>query len=188
LLACVGLVLVFFVFNKSNPVPDNPISPQPVITQPVAPVVTMQPAMKTPRSGQTALPGFNPNGVFMDDFSNHDSGWGKNRSDDYILAYENGGYRIWVNKSEYIYWSTLAKSLPGDLAIEVDATKTGGPDENGLGVLCRYQDENNFYMFVIRTDGYVLISKEVGGEDVGLSSEQLQPSDAVHQGSASNHI
>jgi hypothetical protein len=187
-LACVGLLLILFVFNQNKPVPANPVLPQPVITQPAAPAIPTVSIVETPQSGPIAGPGFDPNGIFVDDFSDPNSGWGRDRSDDHIMDYEKGGYRIWVNKAQYMYWVTPGKNFPEDVIVEVDATKTGGSDENEFGIICRYQNENNYYMFTISSDGYMLISKEQEGEQVGLSSEQMESTDVIHQGSASNHI
>jgi hypothetical protein len=144
--------------------------------------------VKTPPGGQTALPGFDLNNFYIDDFSNPTSGWNRERTDDHIMDYDNGGYRIKANKSNWTFWANPNKNYAGDIIVEVDATKVGGPDENGFGVICRFQDENNFYRFMISSDGLEVISKKENGKWVNLSADQWKPSDAIHQGAAKNHI
>ena len=72
--------------------------------------------------------------------------------------------------------------------MEVDATKTSGPDNNGFGLICRFQDNDNFYYFMVSSDGYQVIGKYQGGQNQYLSAEKMQPTDAVTAGSATNHV
>jgi hypothetical protein len=74
------------------------------------------------------------------------------------------------------------------VGIDVDATKAGGPDKNEFGVICRYQDANNYYRFMISSDGYAVITRIKDGQRSYLSADKMQPSDAIHQGAATNHI
>jgi len=195
IIGCIAVVVVLFVFNQDKPLPENPVILQPILTEPVIPqpVITQPPlvtptVIKTLSSDQTALPGFDPNAIFIDDFSNPASGWDRDRNDDHIIDYENGSYRIRVNKPHWTFWANPNKNFDGDVIVEVDATKTGGPDDNEFGVICRYQNTDNFYLFTISSDGFAIISKIQDGKSVGLSSEMMQSTDAIHQGAASNHI
>jgi hypothetical protein len=138
--------------------------------------------------------GTNSNVLFQDDFSNSSSGWDTVRDAEGVTDYENGGYRIYINKTTYSFWSNpgLGSSLPGDLRIEVDATKTAGPDVNDFGVVCRYTLSNekaNFYQFVVTSDGYVGIVKVTqSDQQVITKGEKLIESSAVNKGNASNKI
>jgi hypothetical protein len=186
IVVCIVGEVVLFIFNQKKPLADNPVIPQPVITQPLP--VTPRPVIKTPTSGQTALPGFDLNSVFKDDFSNPASGWDRLRTNDGITDYENGKYRISVNKTNTLIWATPRKTFNGEVGIEVDATKAGGPDKNEFGVICRYQDADNYYRFMISSDGYAVITRIKDGQRSYLSSDKMQPSEAIHQGAATNHI
>jgi len=190
LLGCIVAGVAIFLFNRQNPPPVSieipTIDTGPLITQ--APVIPTTVVVKTPPGGQTALPGFDPNDFFIDDFSNPASGWNREQVTDRIMDYQNGGYRIKVNKSNWSYWANPKKNYAGDVIIEVDATKLGGPNENGFGVICRFQDENNFYRFMISSDGLVVISKKEAGNWLNLSADQWEPSAAINQGAARNHI
>jgi hypothetical protein len=126
--------------------------------------------------------------LFQDDFSDTNSGWDQYREADFVTDYENGGYRFFVNQDYYDIWANPGLNFT-DTVIEVKATKIGGPDENDFGVICRYQDENNFYMLIIASDGYYGIGAVEGGGDMELiGSEYLEISEQINQGSATNEI
>lgn len=126
--------------------------------------------------------------LFSDDFSSTNSGWDRVQEDDVVTDYANGGYRIYVNEVNYDMWANPSKSFPGDVRIEVDATKSGGPDDNDFGLICRYQDVDNFYFFMISSDGYAAIGKYEGGSQQFISSDNMQKVDGITPGAATNHI
>lgn len=126
---------------------------------------------------------------FQDNFSNEATGWPSVRKEEGITDYENGVYRIFVNVSNDDYFATpQLPSPPSDVRVEVDATKVAGPDNNDFGILCRYQDNNNVYQFVVSSDGYIGILKLVDGSMQSIAAETLIESPIVHEGNAQNHI
>lgn len=139
-----------------------------------------------------------PKLLFKDDFSGSGSGWDQIRDTDGITDYENGSYRIFINTlgtqgNGMSYWASpgLGDQLPSDLRIEVDATKSGGPNDNDFGVICRYtkaNDSQSFYQFVATSDGYIGIVLVNDGDQKIISSEKLVPSDALKTGAATNHL
>jgi len=129
-----------------------------------------------------------PEGVlFQDDFSSTSSGWDSYSGDDGTTDYTDGQYRILVLIDNQDYWANPGYDFE-DVIISVTADKKGGPDDNDFGIICRYQDETNFYYGVISSDGYYGILQVLDGEQYLLSSDALEYSDAIHQGSASNEI
>lgn len=127
-------------------------------------------------------------GAFTDDFSDPSSGWDRNSDTDGVTDYSNGKYQILVKGTSLRLWATPGQNYTGDVNIDVDATKAGGPDDNILGVICRYQDTDNFYRFFISSDGYAAIGKRLAGESTLISSDKMQPASAIHTGAATNHI
>ena len=99
--------------------------------------------------------------LFSDDFSDPPSGWGAWEQEEALVDYFSGGLRILVNEPHFDFWSVAGKDFQ-DVQIEVDAVKFAGPDDNDFGILCRYQDKENFYMLVISSDGYYGIAKLKG--------------------------
>jgi hypothetical protein len=76
----------------------------------------------------------------------------------------------------------------GDVAIEVDATKNGGPDDNDFGVICRYKSLDQFYYGVISSDGYYAIIKVTTDGSQTLGRDHLDYSDYINRGFTTNHI
>ncbi|MEW5828322.1 MAG: hypothetical protein AB1846_05475 [Chloroflexota bacterium] len=100
--------------------------------------------------------------LFQDDFSSTGSGWDRDDWENGLTDYANDAYRIYVKQPQYDIWALVDKSLPGDVKIEVDATKTSGPDVNLFGVICRYTENSDaetfdFYYLVVGSDGYAAI-------------------------------
>ena len=125
--------------------------------------------------------------LFKDDFSNPDSGWGRVVADNGVTDYVNGAYRIFVNETNTDTWANPELTF-GDVQIEVEATKNGGPDDNDFGVMCRYQNLNQYYFFIISSDGYYGIGKVNNEQQELLGAESLQPSEIIRQGNATNQI
>ena len=125
--------------------------------------------------------------LFQDDFSDPESGWDSLQNEDGITDYQNGQYRILVDTTNTDVWANPGLNFT-DTTIEVDATKAGGDDNNDFGVVCRYKDGDNFYFFVISSDGYYGIGKVKDGQQVLVGMESMPPTDAVKQGNATNHI
>ena len=137
--------------------------------------------------GLPAAPVNDENLLFKDDFSDKTSGWITTQEPNVVMNYELGGFRIWVNQPNFDTWS-----VPGmrysDVQIEVDAAKTGGPDDNDYGIICRYQDQNNFYGFLISSDGYYGITRRKDGAHQTINPSGMKAGEMIVRGAASNHI
>lgn len=125
--------------------------------------------------------------LFSDDFSDPGSGWDRVSTDEGITDYADGIYRIWVNTDNIDVWANPGKNFT-DTIIEVEATKVGGPDDNDFGIQCRYQDTQNYYFFIISSDGFYGIGITQNGNQSLLGEDQLLPSDAIKQGNVTNSI
>lgn len=128
-----------------------------------------------------------PKILFQDDFSRKGNDWLQLRDEDGITDYDQDGYRIKVDKAEWIFWSNPGLSLT-NVKIDVDATKIGGPEENEFGVICRYVDENNFYFFSVTSDGFFSVTKLINGEYEFIGMEEFGATDAVNAGNTLNHL
>lgn len=128
-----------------------------------------------------------PNVLFQDDFSQPSSGWDRYTGDDAITDYTNGVYRMWVNSDNTDIWANPGLNFQ-DVRVEVKATKTAGPDDNDFGVICRYQDVENFYFMIVSSDGYYGIGAVEAGEQYLIGTEELFTSEEINQGDASNDI
>lgn len=178
LLIGLGLVL-------TGRLPLGGLASVPSIPPTIAPSPSPAPPTRTPAPTFTAVVG--PPVLFSDDFSDPGSGWDRLQTDEGVTDYDRGGYRILVNKPQSDYWANPGRMF-GDVRIEVDATKAGGPDDNDFGVICRYQDTGNFYYFVISSDGYFGILRILDGETQSLGADGLKKSDAILLGGARNQL
>lgn len=71
-----------------------------------------------------------------------------------------------------------------DVSISVETRYVQGTMNNWMGVICRQQDEANYYLLAISTDGYYLIQRVEDGAAIPLSGPQR--SDAIHTGKDQN--
>jgi len=126
--------------------------------------------------------------LLVDNFTDPMSGWkvwvGEDGSS---IDYSNGALRIYVNRAQYDYWSVAGKNYE-DVHLESDIVKGDGPDDNDYGLICRYRDQDNFYAFVISSDGYAGIIKVKDGAYQVLSGESLQYVEAVRRGNDRNRL
>ncbi|MCJ7724639.1 MAG: hypothetical protein MUP03_10940 [Anaerolineales bacterium] len=129
-----------------------------------------------------------PGGVlYQDDFSNPTSGWKHLTGPGGIMDYDGGGYRILITEPQQNYWSTLALDFQ-NIRIEVDALKYAGPEENRIGLICRYHDPGNYYFFVISSDGYYALGKVRDGNISLLGQKEMLRSEAIILGLTINHL
>ena len=123
--------------------------------------------------------------LFKDEFDVNTTGWDRFANDGGVMDYFDGGFRILVKQPGLNFWSTPHKNY-GDVRIEADVTKLAGPDENRMGVICRYQG-GNYYFFIISNDGFYGIGKFIKGQTVLLGQEEMQKSTLI-QMNAVNHL
>jgi hypothetical protein len=57
-----------------------------------------------------------------------------------------------------------------------------------MGLICRHQDEENFYVLAIGTDGLAAIRKRYQGSDLEVLGDGWVESASIHTGNASNHL
>lgn len=120
--------------------------------------------------------------AYQDDFEDPDSGWDVYNYGDTLALYRDGEYRLAILREEYVAWGNPdpAQKL-SDFVIEVDARAVEGPLDNNLGILVRYQDDDeNYYWFQISSDGYFAVDRLTGDEWVTVAG--WEESAAIQQG------
>jgi hypothetical protein len=95
--------------------------------------------------------------LFQDDFSS-ELGWYTIETDRYNLFFDRGGYQVSVMTKNSPIWSVRSNQF-SDSRTEVDATQITGPTDGYYGLVCRFSDEGNYYMFVVSRDGAFGIAK-----------------------------
>ena len=125
--------------------------------------------------------------LFSDDFSQQSSGWETYSTALGAAGVRRGMFTITVDKR-----NTDLYSVPGELikdaVVSVSAGKLDGEATANYGVLCRYQDNENFYAAQITTDGYAGIFKMENGAYGLIGREVYLPAPPVLGGSAQNLI
>jgi len=134
----------------------------------------------------------NEDGVlFVDDFAGEQNcGWQQYAQGGAQTKVTDGVLRVSSSQPGQIWWTNPGKNFD-NVIVSVQARQVSGPDDNAYGVICRYQNEENFYVFLISGDGYYAIAKYQTGVDQiqYLTGEgQFQPSDAINQGAATNEV
>jgi hypothetical protein len=124
-------------------------------------VVPTSPPTPTSAPTPTLPPPSIPEAIFVDDFNN-DTGWSTEKNDQYGFELIEGGYFVYINiPSAQIY---SIRSLEVDeIRLSTDAARIVGPEDGYYGVVCRFQDGNNYYTLVISDDGSYGIAKMEDG-------------------------
>ena len=123
--------------------------------------------------------------LYQEQFEKNTTGWARIANDNGIMDYDGGGYRILVRQPQLNVWSTSEKDFR-DVRVEADVIKLHGPDENRMGLICRYQS-GDYYFFMISNDGYYVIGKLIGGMTLLLGQSEMQSSDVIQTGTM-NHL
>lgn len=120
--------------------------------------------------------------LFEDDFSgNKDCGWVLYNRGGTTASIEDGGLRISTNQPGQIWWTNPNQSFD-DAIISVETRQLSGPDNNAYGIMCRYQNETNFYTFLISGDGYYAIGKYQSGADQITYLSGIDPNNPADNG------
>lgn len=129
--------------------------------------------------------------LFVDTFeADRDCGWATYNRGGADVSIEEGDLQISTSQPGQIWWTNPGQSFE-DVVISVETRQLSGPNDNAFGVICRYQSEDNFYVFLISGDGYYSIGKyQAGSEEVVYLTEdgQFAQSDVINQGTSTNLI
>ena len=135
-----------------------------------------------------ALQQKNGNILLIDDFSSNINNWNvwENEAGSAVSYFQQGLVFI-VNIPQYDYIS-IPNGTFDNVRIEATVNKLTGPDDNDFGIICRYQNEKNYYGFIISSDGYYGIIKVKDGLYEILNSKSLQFNSAIQTGNEYNHL
>jgi len=137
----------------------------------------------TPSSPPMALP---DSYIVADDFAPPDPRWARFDTEEsavYALAGEL--YLEDRGQGTSVYTPLIGENYV-DIDMNVDVRHVQGSVNNWIGVLCRQQDEQNYYLLAISADGYYLVLKVVDGEATPLVGPVY--SEEIRSGKAENHL
>jgi hypothetical protein len=123
--------------------------------------------------------------VLEDDFSNPKSGWDRGADPDAEWGYQGDDYRILVHATDMTAWTNTREHYDlTNLVMVVEARRVAGPLDNQYGVIVRYQDRANFYLFTVSSDG--LYAVQMLRDDNWQDLVKWTPSAAIRQDEGTN--
>ncbi len=123
--------------------------------------------------------------VLSDKFDDNQNQWELYDESGVSVTIEKGQLVMRILKME-LFWTKPSLNLV-DFDLSFDATvQEGAAGSAGYGVICRYQDEGNYYVFLIIDNGQYGLLKSVNGkfEDVVA----IQKSNVIKSGKATNKV
>lgn len=142
-------------------------------------IQSMQPVAQPAESGTL---------LFADEFNDNSNNWGTAAGDTGSITFAYQGLDIKVNLPDSLLWTVSGKKY-SDVKIDLDGVLLTGPSNDVFGVICRFQDNDHFYGFLISHDGYYGIFKmEEGKLVLANTQEGLKYSEAIRLGGGVNHI
>lgn len=132
-------------------------------------------------------------GGFVDTFDDPTlCGWAQFDSGGATAEIDDGVMRVSVSNNGQLAWSNPGRQFD-NVVMETVAIPVSGPPNNAYGLICRYTDTQNFYVFLISADGYYAIGKydNQSPEIQYLTGEApyfYLPSTAIRQGQARNNL
>lgn len=125
--------------------------------------------------------------LYSEDFSSSKSGWTYTSDEYFKKSFKNGMYHLTIVPSDYWNWVGGPSRLNfTDFIAEVEATKEAGPDDNIFGMMVRKIDGENYYLFMISSDGYYQIAKRENNS--WPYATEWTKSSAIKTGNSTNFI
>lgn len=125
--------------------------------------------------------------LFQDNFAWQSGGWSTHDNVASFAGYDQSGFRMRTDLPNYQFWS-----VPGlhfrDTLLSVRTRNLGSSDDNLFGLICRYQDADNFNAFLISSDGYFGFMKRQDGVQSLIGQDQFIYSEAILQGQEHNDL
>jgi len=124
--------------------------------------------------------------IVADDFAPPDPRWARFDTEEsavYALAGEL--YLEDRGQGTSVYTPLIGENYV-DANVNVDVRHVQGSVNNWIGMLCRQQDEQNYYLLAMSADSYHLILKVVDGEATPLVGPEY--SEEIRSGKAENHL
>ena len=129
--------------------------------------------------------------LLQDDFSGEQNcGWALYNRGGTVTDISDGVLQMSTSQPGQIWWTNPGRTFD-DTIITVLARQTDGPNDNAYGVICRYQNEDNFYLFLISGDGFYMIGKYASDStqvQYLTGNGEFTFSEIINQGVATNQI
>lgn len=124
--------------------------------------------------------------LFTDNFSAVQPGWALFDTPEGAAYVQQGELYLEDRGRGVGIYTHLVNREWNDTLINVRLRQIEGSQDNWMGVICRQQDEENYYLFAISADGYYLILKVEGGIPTQLAGPTRD--EIINTGRGSNQI
>ncbi len=125
-----------------------------------------------------------PDALLSDDFSTNGGIWALFDTSEGAAYIQQGEFYLEDRGQGIGVYSQLVRPRWEDLIVSLRLRQVEGTQDNWMGVICRQQDEENYYLLAISADGYYLIMKTEAGMPTSLVGPER--SDAIEPGRATN--
>jgi LysM repeat protein len=165
-------------------IPSTLPPPTPLPPEPEPPTIVFPTPVPTPTPDPDIIPDTGEI-IFQEDFS-LPGDWLTAVQANFRMEYAEGGYRI-LNYTAFSTVTSVRALDFADIYLETSAARVGGPQTGFYGVVCRWQDTQNFYAMVIGSDGFYSIARVLNGQLTHLV-EGRTTNGPILLGSARNRI
>jgi serine/threonine protein kinase len=124
--------------------------------------------------------------LLAEDFSDPNSGWPFYEDDLGAYSFHPNGYRITVTTWNTALWATT-EDVFDNASISVEAQPTEDTD-GYYGVLCRVNNLNEYYYFIVHPDGSYSIGKYKNDDFEILLPDGWEWNTAINTGTQTNHL
>jgi hypothetical protein len=109
--------------------------------------------------------------LFKDDFSSEGGGWGTGDTDNSSVKIKGGELVINVHRDRFLVWSPAGQKDLENVHIEATAKNVGGGSSTGFGLICNISVTDQFYYFLVTSNGeYAIAKTAVAKDDVYLTN------------------
>ncbi len=154
----------------NEPSATFPAEPTEILVLTEAPEPTPWPTVESTEASDSLTGSQNrdENSIF-DDFSSQALGWPVFDDGKTIIQYEDGAYSLQITEADYFDWAYAPVDfLPN--AIQLDVWGLPGTQEGTFGVICQYQDTDNYYYVEIDLGTRQFVIAQVqAGEYISLN-------------------
>lgn len=184
--------------GDSNSPPSSKVMTEiPAATESIQAVMTVESPMPTDVT-ETPVPVI----LYFEDFEDTASGWERYHEYDGILDYEDGAYRMKVDATNNLFWVKAMNPEPFDHAlIQVKTILLESQQDAPYGIICRLDENNQYYYFFITGDGHFGIGKHLtnpslqqilladdGGQTSTVINLGLNATNTIRVGCNENHL
>ncbi len=124
--------------------------------------------------------------AFTDDFEPPNPAWARFETAESAVYTQAGELFLEDRGKGVAVFAPLASKTYTDTMVTVQVRHVQGTVNNWMGVICRQQDENNYYLLAISADGFYLILRVEDGIPTPLAGPEI--SDSIRTGKARNDL